>query len=70
MVSEQIVSFRNTFRAMVQAMLSVKLNVGGEAIYKFTYMPHLHFYVTSCIIKYYQSRSAEVTVLHKQMYIC
>ena len=47
MVSEQMVSFRNTFQAMVQAMFSVKFNAGSEAIYKFTYVPHLHFYVTS-----------------------
>ena len=47
MVSKQKVSFNNTFQAMVQVMFSVKLNAGGEAIYKFTYVPHLHFYVTS-----------------------
>ena len=47
MVSKQMVSFRNAFWAMVQTMLNVKLNAGGEAIYKVTYAPHLYFYVMS-----------------------
>ena len=48
MVSEKMVRFCNTFRVMVQAMLSVKLDAGGEAMYKFAYVPYLHFYVMSC----------------------
>ena len=47
MVSAHMVSFCNTFTVMVQARLSVKDNAGGDAIYKFSYVPHLLFYMTS-----------------------
>ena len=49
MMSKQMVSFCNTFWSMIQAIPSVKLNAGGEAIYKFTSVPHLHFYMMSRI---------------------
>ena len=38
MVSKQTVTFRNTFTAMVQAMLSVKLSAAVNHFYKFTYV--------------------------------
>ena len=45
MVSNQTLTFRNTFTAMVKARLSVRHKC--SAFYKFTYVPHLRCYVTS-----------------------
>ena len=54
---------------MVRAMLSVKRHAAGETIYKFSYVPHLHFCVTSRGLHIHTEGKYEglqSTPLHKQ----